>query len=73
MNQLHQANLENLFKILEGMKIEEIEDRNLLVIFKGDVMYFRTLYAQSDPEKARHYSKIHTLACDRIRILDAKK
>jgi len=65
--------LEDLFKILEGKKIEEIEDRNLLVIFKGDVMYFRTLYAQSDPEKARDYSKLHSDVCDQIRFLDAKK
>ena len=66
--------LEELFKILKGKKIEEIEDRNLLVDFKGDVMYFRSLFTiQGDHERAKYYSQLHSTACNQIRILIANQ
>lgn len=67
-------NLQNLFNILGGKNIQEIEDHNLLVEFKGNVMYFRSLYTiQGDHERAMIYSSLHSKVCDRIRVLMANE
>jgi hypothetical protein len=65
---------QDLFKILKGKKIEEIEDRGLLVDFKGNVMYYRTLFTlHGRDEMAEYYSQLHSKVCDRIRVLIANE
>ena len=66
--------LEELFNILGGKNIKEIKDRDLLVNFKGNVMYFRSLFTiQGDHESAKYYSQLHSTACDQIRVLIANQ
>ncbi len=66
--------LEDLYNILEGKKIEEIQDRNLLVDFTRDVMYFRSFFTlQEEHKKAKYYSELHTQVCNQIRVLIANE